>query len=158
MRKMILIALLVPFTMLSADEIDLPHTFAAGTTAKAAEVNNNFGVLLAESNSQDGRLEALETTAAEVSENVTTLASENGAQENRLAALEAASTPTVSDQLICVVFNSWAINGSSYGCVQASNPTNVRSMTYAQVAEEQWVAVSVGGGDGSNRVTYIFYK
>src|SRR4026208_390655 len=102
MRKMIFAALLAPCTMLSADQIDLPHTFTAGTKAKAVEVNSNFGALLSESNSQDSRLETLETTTGEVNENISTLASESDSQASRLEVLEAASAPT-ADQLICVV-------------------------------------------------------
>ncbi|HEY6644635.1 hypothetical protein [Povalibacter sp.] len=136
MKKMIFVGLLVPCAIVLADQINLPHTFAAGGKAKAAEVNSNFSALVTESNAQDNRLNS---------------------QESRLAALEGVSAPTVSDQLICVAYYNWPIDGSSYSCVQASNPSNIRSMTYAQVAAENWIAVSVGG-DGSNRVAYIFSK
>ena len=50
----------LPLAALAA-QIVLPHTFSNGTPADADEVNENFDVLVVESNDQDDRIGALET-------------------------------------------------------------------------------------------------
>ena len=47
-----------------ADQISVPNQFIAGTTARASEVNQNFQALVQESNAQDLRIQALETSNA----------------------------------------------------------------------------------------------
>jgi len=47
-----------------AATISVPYTFANGTPADAAEVNANFDVLVVESNAQDARVTAVETSAS----------------------------------------------------------------------------------------------
>jgi hypothetical protein len=112
-----------------ADQISVPNRFVAGERATAAEVNDNFEVLESEVNAHD----------------------------NRIATLEAHVVQSVDDQLICVAFYQWPIDGSAYNCVTRSDPSNIRPLTYAAVAQESWVLVSVGG-DGSNRTTYVFSR
>lgn len=114
---------------LVAGQVEIPHDFSAGSKAVAAHVNDNFSALKEESNSQDTRINAL----------------------------EAVSLPAVNDQLICIVYYTWPTSGSAYDCAQRSDSSNIRSLTYSQVAQEGWTAISVGG-DGNNRVTYIFSK
>jgi len=49
---------------LTADNISLPHTFAAGSPALASEVNENFQVLADKANSLDSSVTSLESTVA----------------------------------------------------------------------------------------------
>ena len=93
--------------------------------------------------------------ASEVNENFSALVTESNALDARIAALEAAS---VSDQLFCVVSNQWPVNGSSYPCVQTSDPTAIRSLTFAQVVAEGWIGTASGGGSVSDRIILIFSK
>ena len=135
----------------NAGQIEVPHTFTSGTKAVASEVNENFIILANESNDQDTRIRSTESSLNKV-------IAESNAQDLRISALEAVTLNTVSDQLICVVFYSWPTAGSSYDCVQRTDPTNVRSLTYAQVAQEGWTATSVGGDGSNNRMIYVFSK
>lgn len=135
----------------SAGQIEIPHSFTAGTKAIAAQVNENFTALVGESNSQDSRISTAESS-------ITDVIVESNSQDLRINALEAVTLTTVSDQLICVVFYSWPTAGSSYDCVQRSDPSNIRSLTYAQVSQEGWTAISVGGDGSHNRMIYVFSK
>jgi len=67
------------------------------------------------------------------------------------------TTASDTDQLICVAYYSWPTSGDPFSCVLNSAPTNIRSLTYAQVAQEEWLMTSVGGGD-SLKVVFIFSK
>ena len=93
--------------------------------------------------------------ASEVNENFSALVAESSALEVRIAALEAAS---VTDQLFCVVSNQWPVNGSSYPCTQSSDPTTIRSLTFAQVVAEGWIGTASGGGASSDRIILIFSR
>ena len=154
----------------SAEQLTIPNTFISGTKAVAEEVNQNFSVLAAESNAQDSRISSVEGSVvkvinesnsqglriASVEGSVVNVINENNSQNLRIAAVESATTP-ITDQLICVVFYEWPTSSAAYNCVQKSDPSSIRSLTYAQVAQENWNAVSVGGDD-NNRITYIFSK
>ncbi|WHI45364.1 hypothetical protein ACJJIW_08780 [Microbulbifer sp. JMSA004] len=135
----------------NAGQIELPHTFSSGTKAVAAEVNENFSTLVVESNSQDSRISLAESSLTEAIK-------ESNSQDLRINALEAVTLTTVTDQLICVVHYTWPIDGSSYDCAQQSAPSDIRSLTYSQVAQEGWTATSVGGDGSSNRMIYVFSK
>jgi hypothetical protein len=154
----------------AADQIEIPHTFSAGSKAIASQVNENFLILKAESNSQNTRIQTTEShlqnviTAGksqndrieEIGTQLNEVIIESNSQDGRINALEEAALTTVVDQLICEVGWKWITNGSAYNCVQRSDSSNIRSMTYIQVAEEGWNAVSVGTG-GSDAI-YIFSK
>ena len=124
-----IVAILAIATNAFADPITIPHTFTSGTRAIASEVNNNFSVLATESNAQD----------------------------QRIAKFESGSLSAVADQLFCVVFFSWPIDGTAWPCTQSSDPTSIRTLTFAEVVAEGWVGTSVGG-DGNNRVIFVFSK
>ena len=102
-----------------SEQVEIPNSFVSGSKAYASEVNENFSVLEDESNSQDIRIQALESSASK----------------------------KPLDQLICPGDQDfWFLQDSRLNdCVQSSNPTVIRSLTYTQVAEEGWVAVSLGG-------------
>lgn len=105
----------------SADQITIPNQFTAGTTARAAEVNENFDALAQESNAQDMRLNALESGSAS------------------------------TEQLICAAFvsgspSAWPGDPNAIGsCVSSSAPTvNSRPM-FSTLLSDGWKVVSVGG-------------
>lgn len=163
--------LLAVSTGVSADQVSIPNTFSSGTRAIAADVNENFSLLATESNAQDLRLATVESDlasqnddiAALVADNdaqdqsITVLAASNAAQDERIATIESTISPAVEDQLFCVAFSTWPVTGDSYDCTQLSEPTIVRSLTFAQVAAEGWIGVSVGGEAG-NRLVFIFSR
>ncbi len=128
-RYVYITALLLSMNV-SADQIELPHTFTSGTKAVASQVNENFS----------------------------TLSNESNAQDSRISALESLQLTTVSDQLICVAYPLWPTSGSSYDCVQSSDPTNIMSLTYVEVAQDDWTVVSVGGDGATNRMVFVFSK
>ena len=129
MKKLLLLGgVLVAAGVAAADLV--PHSFSAGSPIRSAEVNENFRGLQAAAVAQDARLQKL----------------------------EAASAAVPADQLICVVYSEWPINGSSNPCVQASAPGTSRSLTMAQVFAEGWASVAVGGDGNTYRVIMTFKK
>jgi|GEM_PF-3691091 len=46
-------------SIVAAEQISVPHQFTAGSPARASEVNENFDVIVQESNAQDVRIAAL---------------------------------------------------------------------------------------------------
>ncbi len=62
----LLAALLTGAEMVSAAEIELPNALVNGEVADADAVNENFNVVIAESNAQDGRLSILEAQTLSV--------------------------------------------------------------------------------------------
>ena len=155
----------------SADQIAVPNTFASGAKAIAADVNENFSLLVTESNAQDVRLVTVESNLNGQNEDIVALVADNNAQDQsiavlaansaaqdeRITAIESAISPAVEDQLFCVAFSTWPVTGDSYDCTQLSEPTAIRSLTFAQVAAEGWIGVSVGGETG-NRLVFIFSR
>jgi len=114
---------------LSAEVIGVPNQFFSGTKALASEVNENFDVLVNESNSQD----------------------------TRIAALEASAMSGVMDQLVCRTPFNWLIGGAAYHCVSLSDPENVTYPTYVDIANDGWVVSTVGGDGGGDNI-YVFSK
>jgi hypothetical protein len=70
---MLTLAAAVPW-IVHAAQIEAPHEFVNGTTADAIEVNENFAVLVDESNDQDDRLTALEGSPGIAGYEIRTLA------------------------------------------------------------------------------------
>ena len=108
-----------------ADQISVPHEFFAGTRAKANEVNENFAILVAESNLQDARLSS---------------------QDSRLESLEAIDR-TPSDQLVCNGGSSWAITPPMrVFCHQSSEPGVISQLTFPGIVTTGWTLIAVGNG------------
>ena len=129
MKKHVLLAgLLCAAVVAAADSI--PFTFTPGSPIKSAEVNENF--------------KSLQTTAA--------------AHESRLQGLEATISAKPADQLVCLMFGAWAIDGTSFPCIQALSPAATRSMNVQQILAEGWISVAIGGGDNSNRLVWTLRK
>ena len=97
----------------------IPFTFTSGSPIKSAEVNENF--------------KSLQTSAA--------------VHENRLQGLEAVLAAKPADQLICVLWVHYAVDGTAFTCVQASSPNTPRSLSMPQILSEGWISVASGGGD-----------
>jgi septal ring factor EnvC (AmiA/AmiB activator) len=72
----------------TADQITVPNSFAAGTPARAAQVNANFAALVTESNAQDTRLTSLQTSATQLTQSVQTLEGTTATHGTRLSAVE----------------------------------------------------------------------
>jgi hypothetical protein len=118
MKKFILFGgLLFAAVVGAADSI--PFTFTPGSPIKSAEVNENF--------------KSLQTRAV--------------AHESRLQGLEAALSAKPTDQLVCVLYPFWAVDGTSFPCIQASNPTTQQSLSMPQILAQGWISVSSGGAD-----------
>ncbi|WP_444925613.1 hypothetical protein ACJJI4_14525 [Microbulbifer sp. TRSA002] len=118
--KCIGLVLSIISTHLSAAEIiEVPNIFVSGEKAIAAEVNENFSYLVAESNDQNIRLNTLES----------------------LVALD------YEDKMVCAVWHTWIYSGDAEECVQISDPTNVKNFTFAEVISNEWELISIGGGD-----------
>lgn len=58
---LLLVLVVLPLTVAAAT-INVPHIFSNGTVADANEINQNFGVLVTESNAQDIRLSSVESS------------------------------------------------------------------------------------------------
>ena len=102
----------------AADQISIPNQFTAGTPARAAEVNENFNALAAESNAQDMRLSALESGGA-----------------------------TEVEQLICRG-GDWPRSPLTTGqCLQANSPTPTGTVELQldEILLSRWRVKSVGG-------------
>ncbi|WP_444894580.1 hypothetical protein ACJJIE_10740 [Microbulbifer sp. TRSA001] len=112
-----------------AEEIEIPNEFFSGGKALASEVNENFDVLVNESNAQNARI----------------------------SVLEASSISNVSDQLICRTPLNWLVSGAATHCVKKSDASNVTYPTYAVVASEGWIVSSIGGDGGGSNI-YVFSK
>ena len=109
-------AVFVVCTALAA-QIDTPHQFTSGTPARAAEGNANFAVLADESNEQDTRLTAIES-----------------------------SSRRVSAQMVCTFpFGLAEVGETTVRCLRDSNPGATEFSTYSAIIAEGWIAVSTGG-------------
>lgn len=60
LKKSLLVGLIALSSTSTAGEVSIPHTFSAGTPAKAAEVNANFSAIKNAVNDNAQRIEALE--------------------------------------------------------------------------------------------------
>lgn len=110
----VVLAFVVSMTNASANQIEVPNTFIAGTKAVASDVNGNFTTLVRESNSQDLRIQALEKVSV----------------KDQLACH--------------ILNSFWITNGRAENCVQSTDIGNVRVLTYQQVIQEGWVITSIG--------------
>ncbi len=119
MKKSVAVLAITLSSVSIAENIEVPHQFVSGTKASAAQVNDNFEVVVTESNSQN----------------------------TRISALEASTTASiVSDQLVCYGDSGWPspIYSKFADCTQSSDLENPRSLTLKEVLAEGWVAISSG--------------
>lgn len=70
---------------------DVPHTFTAGTPAKASEVNQNFNILDSDIKSANAHISALESADGETNQNYNALDSDIKSVNARISSLESAS-------------------------------------------------------------------
>ena len=78
--------LLFVFSAISwAASVDIPNTFTANTTAKASEVNANFGAVKTAVDDNDSRLVALEALVATLQTDLTSANSNIGTLQTNLA-------------------------------------------------------------------------
>jgi hypothetical protein len=82
------------------------------------------------------------------------------------AEVEVVNTPTVvpakpSDQMICITYGGWLIDGTAFPCVQASIPGQQTNHTMDELFADGWVIQSVGNGgisSSNNRVAMVLHK
>lgn len=118
MKKSVAVLAITLSSLSIAENIEVPYQFVSGTKASAAQVNDNFEVVVTESNSQNTRISALEASTASI----------------------------VSDQLVCSGGSGWPnpLYGGFADCTQSSDLENPRSLTLKEVLAEGWVAISSG--------------
>jgi hypothetical protein len=99
-----------------AENIEVPYQFVSGTKASAEQVNDNFEVVVTESNSQNTRISALEASTASI----------------------------VSDQLVCHGGSDWPnpLRSGFADCMQSSDLENPRRLTLKEVLAEGWIAIN----------------
>ena len=167
-RRSSAVALICCAASAGAAVIDVPNVFSSGGVIVAQEMNENFSTVFAESNDQDARLGSVErgvedaladlsTVEVEVTD-VTTKAAANEASISELSLRVSSLESGVEDQLVCIAVHSWPIDfGTSYPCVQHSDPLVRRDLTYDTVVGEGWTLISAGGDD-NNRSIFIFSR
>ena len=166
MKKITALLLMMAPIFSSAEDMSTPHTFAAGTTIKSAEMNENFATIESSINQQAQQFAAVETgiddlkqstdsngvTLGEITSVLSTISESLVSIDTKLTTTSPAS---VSDQLVCFGARNWVADNSSITCIQASDPDNSRSLTFISVLKEGWIAISVGG---DTYVDFIFHK
>ena len=111
----------IVFGNASAGQITIPNSFTSGAKAVAGEVNENFSALVLESNSQDSRISAIESSAVAI--NI-----------------------IINDQLFCnTPGDNWIQYNYTLSCVQRSDSGSIKSFTLTQILSEGWVSTSVTG-------------
>ena len=129
----------VGLSIAMADQISVPNTFVAGTTARASEVNANFDALVQESNAQDQQI---------------------AAQAQSLATLQSMSK-VPEEQLICRFKSSnsnWPVIGPTnpdnlpLSCISTSN-NRIVLFTFNEIWEQGWRVSFIYG---SSNIFYVF--
>lgn len=129
MKKLIIASILSALATTSiAADISIPNTFSSGTPAVAAEVNENFSVLATESNSQNVRINALETSSV------------------------------ISAQMICEASFLAIRETQQVNCLASTGASATTYDSLAGIFAEGWQAASIGGTGDANRVVIIFNK
>lgn len=139
-------------SIVSAEQIAVPNQFAAGSPARAAEVNANFDVLVQESNAQDTRIAALRGDLEKVGlvEQMFCAADprDSAVQTDDLGReMVGFPTPVIRYQANGVVLASILETGAL--CISPSDPGGIIETTARELAETGWnYTKSIDGGDG----------
>jgi septal ring factor EnvC (AmiA/AmiB activator) len=166
-----LIFLITPFTAMS-ENIAVPNSFSSGTTIKSSEMNDNFSVITDGINSNSGQILSIKENLTTVETNIEQLKESLDTNSTKLddinATLSAINESVISiegklstaalpkDQLICRG-NPRNQATETLLCLQASDSSNTRDLTMAQIFTEGWIAISIGGS-GDYWSGYIFQK
>jgi hypothetical protein len=80
------------------------------------------------------------------------------------AQVEIVNNPTVVpakpvDQMVCLAYGAWLLDGTAFPCVQASIPGQQMSHTMDELFADGWIIQSMGGsGANYNRASIVLYK
>lgn len=116
-----------------ADQVEVPHQFVAGATARASEVNANFSALAQESNAQDLRINALEAGGAGPVEQLICIVAYNPQMGDRSGfpfPRMVTSAPYVPTTQVLSVGKGL--------CLQTDDPTSVRELSLQEITAEGW--------------------
>ena len=78
------------------------------------------------------------------------------------ANVEIVNSPTVTvenptDQMVCLAYSDWLLDGTAFPCVKASAPGQQESYSLTELFGDGWVLHSIGPAN-TNRVTVILRK
>lgn len=89
---LVVVSLLATFAW--ASDVTLPHTFTAGTTARAAEVNGNFSAVKVAVDNNYSLISSLQAVVAEIQGTISTINSLLAALASRVSIIEGRPTPS----------------------------------------------------------------
>ncbi len=82
------------------------------------------------------------------------------------AEVEVVNNPVVvparpTDQMVCIAYGFWLLDGTAFPCTQASLPGQQTNHTMDELFADGWVIQSVGNGgvsSSNNRVAVVLHK
>ena len=137
-----------------AGQVSVPHTFVAGTTARASEVNANFAALAAESNNQDMRLASLEGAVGTAGAEQLLCQADprtDGAPVNDLGKPVSTGFPFPLIRITTYSHRIASSVGSNALCIEPSAPEMVIETNLQKLNADGW---RFAGGSG----TYLFVR